>query len=360
MVDEGALERNLRILDGVQQRTGAKILLALKAFSMAAAFPLVRQYLAGTCASSLHEARLGREAFGGEVHTYAPAYSDEDMQALTGLADVVVFNTYHQFQYFRDLLPNQLCYGLRINPEYSEIGVDLYNPCAPDSRLGIPLRQFPDDINGISGLHFHALCEQNSDTLQRVLQAVEEKFGRWLPDMEWVNFGGGHHITRADYDIGRLEQIITDFQQRYRVTVYLEPGEAVALNAGVLVTSVLDIVETGRRTAVLDTSAEAHMPDVLAMPYRPEVAGAGHPGKQSFDYRLAGTTCLAGDIIGDYSFAKELHRGDKIMLMDMAHYTMVKNTTFNGIRLPSIGLMDSSGSVRIVREFGYEDFRSRV
>lgn len=360
LVDEIALRRNLEILWGVQRRTGCRILLALKAFALTAVFPLLRRYLAGTCASSLHEARLGRERFGGEVHVYAPAYSDEDMDELAGLADVVIFNTGSQFRRFRTVLPASVRCGLRVNPEYSEVAVGLYDPCAPDSRLGTPLRNFPGDIDGISGLHFHALCEQNSDTLERVLQVFEKKFGNRLSGLEWINMGGGHHITRPDYNLDLLEKLIIELQQRYAVQVYLEPGEAVALNTGVLVASVLDVFDTGIRTAILDTSAEAHMPDVLAMPYRPEVLGAGVPGSRNFDYRLAGPSCLAGDVIGDYSFPRRLSRGDCIILTDMAHYTMVKNTTFNGMRLPSIGLLEENGRIRVVREFGYEDFVSRL
>jgi len=360
LVDEEALQRNLQILDRIQRQTGCRILLALKAFALSAAFPLLSRYLAGTCASSLHEARLGRERFGGEVHVYAPAYSREDLLEMAGLADVIIFNTGEQFQRLRSILPGSVRCGLRVNPEYSEIEVGLYNPCAPDSRLGIPLRNFPADLDGISGLHFHALCEQNADTLERVLNVVEEKFGSRLPGLEWINLGGGHHITRPDYRIDLLEQLIAHLQEQYDVQVYLEPGEAVALNTGVLVTSVLDIFDVGIKTAILDTSAEAHMPDVLAMPYRPEILGAAKPGTLPFDYRLAGPSCLAGDIIGDYSFPRELARGDHIVLMDMAHYTMVKNTTFNGMRLPSIALLQQSGGIRVVREFGYDDFVSRL
>lgn len=360
LIDEAALERNLEVLRQVQERTGCKVLLALKAFAMVSTFPLLRTTLAGTCASSLHEAMLGREAFGKEVHIYAPAYGDQDMNNIIEVADKIIFNSVEQWQKYRSRLPGNIDCGYRINPEYSEVDVDLYNPCAKDSRLGIPLRSFPEDLNGISGLHFHALCEQNADTLQRVLKVIEKQFGYCLPQMKWINFGGGHHITRLDYDLELLIALIADFQERYDLQVYLEPGEAIALNAGTLIASVLDIIDHGCRTAILDTSAETQMPDVLAMPYRPEIQGAGEKGKYAYEYRLAGVTCLAGDVIGDYSFPEKLKVGDRIIFLDMAHYTMVKNTTFNGIRLPSLSLMDRSGSIRVVRDFEYEDFRSRL
>jgi carboxynorspermidine decarboxylase len=363
--DEDALQHNLEVLDLVQQRTGCRILLSLKGFATFSMFPQIRQVLHGICASSPHEARLGREEFNREVHTYAPAYSDADIAELITLTDHLVFNSFRQWRKYRDRIQaaaRPIQCGIRINPEYSEIEVDLYNPCASFSRLGVPRRHFEAaSLDGISGLHFHTHCEQNADALEHTLAVVEERFGPWLADMEWVNFGGGHHITRADYDVDRLCRLVDAFQTRYGVQVYLEPGEAVGLNVGVLVATVLDIVENGMDIAILDTSAAAHMPDVLEMPYRPAVYQAGNPGQHAFTYRLAGLTCLAGDVIGDYSFEQQLQAGDRVIFLDMAHYSMVKSTTFNGIKLPSIALCNSRlPDVRVVREFAYEDYRNRL
>lgn len=365
MVDCRALERNLKTLDAVQKETGCKILLALKGFAMFHFFPLVRQYLHGICASSVDEARLGREEFGREVHAFAPAYSDEQFRELLTLCDHIVFNSFAAWRRFRGAGmagPKHIEFGIRINPEYSEIEVPLYNPCYPRSRLGVKRDQFEEtELDGISGLHFHTHCEQNSDVLERTLVKVEEKFGPWFRQMKWVNFGGGHHITRPDYDVDRLCRCITNFADRYGVQVYLEPGEAVGLNAGVLVASVLDIVENEIPIAILDTSASTHMPDVLEMPYRPRIVGGAQPGKQAHTYRLGGLSCLAGDVIGDYSFAEPLQVGDKLVFEDMAHYSMVKTTTFNGVRLPSIGVFDSNADTfEIVRKFGYEDYKNRL
>jgi len=363
--DQGALRRNLEILARVRARTGCTILLALKAFAMFAAFPLVHEFLQGTCASSPHEARLGAEEFGGQVHAYAPAYSDSDMTELVKHAHCIVFNSFVQWRRFAPVLaaaPREIRAGLRFNPEYSEVEVDLYNPCAANSRLGIRREQFEgQDLEGITGLHFHTLCEQGADVLQRTLAVVEEKAGPIIRDLEWVNFGGGHHITRPDYDVDALCEAIIDFKRRYSVEVYIEPGEAVALNAGVLVATVLDIVDNGMQVAVLDTSAETHMPDVLAMPYRPEIVDATGPGEKAHTYRLAGITCLAGDVIGDYSFDEPLTVGRRVVFLDMAHYTMVKNTTFNGIQLPGIALYDdAAGELKVIREFGYDDYKRRL
>lgn len=360
IVDEVALEKNLKLLKRVGDESGGKILLALKAFAMFSVFPLVKQYLQGICASSPFEARLGREEFGKEVHSYAPAYSENDVRELIRTSDTLIFNSIHQWKRFRSLIPSSMQVGLRINPEYSEIAVDLYNPCAPGSRLGIRSDDLPDELEGIDGLHFHALCEQNSDTLSRTLEHVEKKFARFLPGLKWVNFGGGHHITRPDYDTDLLIRLIRDFRNRYEVDVILEPGEAVALNTGVLAASVMDIVENERKIAILDTSAEAHMPDVLAMPYRPLIIGADAPEKLPFTYRLAGLTCLAGDVIGDYSFLKELEIGSTLLFEDMSHYTMVKNNMFNGVNLPSIAILTKDHNLRITRSFGYEDYRNRL
>lgn len=363
--DEAALEKNARLLAGVQERTGAKILLALKGFAMFSLFPLLRSYLSGTCASSPDEARLGYEEFGKEVHTYAPAYSDHDFPKVVEYSDHIVFNSFSQWQRFRPVIirsGKKVCCGIRINPEYSEVRVARYNPCVPSSRLGIIHKYFVDeDLTGISGLHLHTHCEQNSDVLKRTMQVVEKKFGSFLRQMKWINLGGGHHITRAGYDVDTLCEVITGLKERYDVEVYLEPGEAVALNAGVLVASVLDIVRNEMDIAILDTSATAHMPDVLEMPYRPEIVGSGKPGDYPYTYRLGGMTCLAGDVIGDYSFPTPLQVGTRLVFQDMVHYTMVKNTTFNGVRLPSIGILSKdSGQVRIVRTFSYVDYKNRL
>ncbi|MDP2646913.1 MAG: carboxynorspermidine decarboxylase [Desulfobacterales bacterium] len=365
LVDEAAVEQNLEILARVQEKTGCKILLALKGFAMWRLFPMIRGYLGGVTASSPDEARLGFEEFGGEVHVCAPAFSPDQFEEITGYADHIVFNSFSQWRRFKPVMARAAGHircGIRINPEYSEVDTPAYNPCGRHSRLGVTRSQFREnELDGISGLHFHALCEQDSGALERTLQAAEEKFGVFFKKMKWVNFGGGHHITRPGYDVDRLCALITGFMHRYPVQVYLEPGEAVALNAGVLVSSVLDILQNEIDIAILDASASAHMPDVLEMPYRPQIRGAGRPGDFPFTYRLGGPSCLAGDIIGDYSFPEPLTVGSKLVLLDMAHYTMVKNNTFNGIRLPSIGIADSrSGRFRIIHKFGYADYKGRL
>ncbi len=365
IVHQGLLEKNLRLLAEVQRRSGATIILALKGFAMFRLFPVIREYLRGTTASGLHEARLGAEEFGGEVHAYSPAFTNAEMAELIRYADHISFNSLAQWEKFRPVIegaPSHISCGLRVNPGYSEVEVALYDPCAPGSRLGIPAEALDGaDLTGLEGLHFHTMCEQNSDTLERTVTVFEKKFGRCIDGMEWVNFGGGHHITREDYDIDRLCDLVVRFRERHGVQVYLEPGEAIALNTGFLVTSVLDIVENNGLNAILDTSATAHMPDVLEMPYRPAVLGAGKRGEHPHTYRLGGLTCLAGDVVGEYSFPEPLRTGDRIVFLDMAHYTMVKNTTFNGVRLPSIGIFrPETGRTEIVREFGYEDYKTRL
>jgi carboxynorspermidine decarboxylase len=368
VVDEVAVERNLRILSEVADASGAKVLAALKAFSMWRLAPLVSRYLSGTCASGLHEARLGRECYGGEVHVFSAAYTQGDLREILEIADHVVFNSCAQWQRFRPLAlevqarrPN-LKFGLRVNPEHSEGTVPIYDPCAAGSRLGIPLSQLDEsELQHISGLHFHTLCEQDFPPLQRTLQAVEEKFGHLLRSMEWVNFGGGHHITRPGYQVEELVACVRAFADRYNVQVYLEPGEAVAIGTGVLVTEVLDLAWNGLNQAILDSSATCHMPDVLEMPYRPEIFGAAEPGVREHTYRLGGLTCLAGDVMGDYSFAAPLQVGQRLVFGDMAHYTMVKTSTFNGTKLPAIALWNSmTDTLEIVREFGYEEFKTRL
>lgn len=368
VVDEVALEENLQLLAHVQRESGAKILLALKAFSMFSMSPLVRRYLAGTCASGLHEARLGREEYGGEVHTFCAAFTEPDLREVLALSDHVVFNSFGQLERFRPLLEEAraarpgLQLGMRVNPEHSEGALPLYDPCAPCSRLGVPLSQFrADRIDLLDGLHFHTLCEQDFLPLARTLQAFEQKFGAFIPRMKWINFGGGHHITRPGYQVDELIRLLVDFRERHGVQVYLEPGEAIAYQCGVLVSKVLDLTWNHMSQAILDTSATCHMPDVIEMPYRPLITGSGEPGEFPHSYRLGGQTCLAGDVIGDYAFPEPLSLGQRLVFEDMAYYTMVKTSTFNGINLPSIAIWNSrTDEVRVVRRFGYEDFRSRL
>ena len=364
LVDQRLLIKNLELLASVKERTGCKILLAQKAFSMFSVYPLIAKYLDGVTSSGVMEARLGYEEMGKEVHTYAPAFADHEMDDVIRYSDHIVFNSFHQWNKFKDKVKNsgkQIECGLRLNPKYSEIDTDIYNPCFMGSRLGITPEQFrSDQLDGIDGLHFHTMCEQNSDTLKRTLKIVDETFGSYIKQMKWLNFGGGHHITRTDYDIETLIRCIQFAQDTYGVQVYLEPGEAVALNTGYLVSTVLDTIENGMHLAILDTSAACHMPDVLEMPYRPHIIGAGVPNEKAYTYRLGGPTCLAGDIIGDYSFDVPLKEGDKLIFCDMAHYTMVKNNTFNGMNLPSIAFYSQENGLQIIKQFGYEDFKSRL
>ncbi|MBI2376360.1 MAG: carboxynorspermidine decarboxylase [Deltaproteobacteria bacterium] len=365
VIDLGALESNLRLLADVQDRSGCRILLALKGFAMWSTFPLVGRYLRGVTSSSPHEARLGKEKMGKEVHAYAPAYDDRSLTEILELADHVVFNSFTQLRRFRAqvLAKGGIEIGIRVNPEHSEVKVPLYDPCAPGSRLGVPFDQFDgEDLDGVSGLHFHTLCELGVEPLARTLAVVEQKFGRYFPRLKWLNFGGGHHITKPEYARDSLVELVRDFRARTGLDVYLEPGEAIAIGTGVLASSVLDIVKNaGIQIAILDTSATAHMPDVLEMPYRPEIVGAQGPGVLAHTYRLGGLTCLAGDVIGDYSFAKPLEVGDQVVFLDMAHYTTVKTTTFNGVKLPSLATWDPvTRTARVVRRFGYEDFAGRL
>lgn len=379
LVDERLLEKNLKLLEEVIRRTGCKILLAQKGFSMYALYPLIGKYLSGTTASSLYEAKLGKEEMGKETHIFAPAYKEEEFAEIVSLCDHIVFNSLSQYHKFQGRTETSGC-GIRVNPEYAEVEHEIYNPCCAGSRLGTTLAEFeaslkenPAAMEGIEGLHFHVMCEQNADTLERVLVHLEEKFGKYMAmkQIRWVNFGGGHHITRADYDVELLVKCINHIQDTYHVQVYLEPGEAVALNTGYLVTEILEVqkkefqLSTGKSTvtvhpAILDASAACHMPDVLEMPYRPEIIGAGKPGEKKYCYRFGGNTCLAGDIIGDYSFDTELKPGDKLVFCDMAHYSMVKNNTFNGIALPDILSYNEEDGVRLVKRFGYEDFKTRL
>ena len=363
VVDEARLRHNLAILKVVCDRTGCKILLAQKAFSMFAAYPIIREYLAGTTASGLFEARLGHEQFGGETHVFSPAYREEEFVQLLQYADDFVFNSPNQLRKYGQRAKDAgKSVGLRVNPECStQEGHAIYDPCAPGSRLGTTLANFDESLLPLlDGLHFHTLCEQNSDDLETTARAFEEKFGKYLHGLKWVNFGGGHHITRPDYDIERLARTIEHFRDTYGVQVYLEPGEAVVYHAGFLVASVLETLHNGMDIAILNTSAACHMPDVLEMPYRPPLWQSGEPGEKAHTYRLGGPTCLAGDIIGDYSFDQPLQEGDRLVFEDMALYTMVKTNTFNGMPLPAILWRDEQGQGWLVKEFGYEDFKNRL
>ncbi len=364
IVDERLLKKNLEVLEYVQNRTGCSILLALKGFSMYSTFPLVGQYLKGITSSSLFEARLGYEKMGKEVHIYSPAYIPEEFDEILTYSDHIVFNSFSQWHKFKGKVksnPKKVECGIRINPEYSEIETPIYNPCYINSRLGVTLSNFkPDELDGIDGLHFHTLCEQNSDTLERTVKVVDEKFGAYIKNMKWLNLGGGHHITRDDYDVEKLIGCILFFKNKYGVDIYLEPGEAIALNTGFLVAKVLDIVKNNMNIAILDTSAACHMPDVLEMPYRPNLLDSGMPKEYEFTYRFGGPTCLAGDIIGDYSFKEPLKIGDKVVFTDMAHYTMVKNNMFNGVNLPTIALFNEEKGIKIIKQFGFDDYCSRL
>ncbi|WP_195276622.1 carboxynorspermidine decarboxylase [Anaerotruncus rubiinfantis] len=362
VVDEALILKNLEILKSVSDRTGCKILLAQKAFSMFALYPLIGRYLSGTTASGLFEAKLGHGEMGGETHIFSPAYRETEFDEILALCDHVIFNSFSQWERFQGkaLAAGRKC-GIRVNPECSTQGHAIYDPCSPGSRLGVTRENFrPDLLEGISGLHFHTLCEQDSDALEATLDAVERQFGEFLPGMQWINFGGGHHITRLGYDIERLCACIGRMREKYGLTVYLEPGEAVALNAGFLVTEVQDILHNGTGIAILDASAACHMPDVIEMPYRPPLLGAGEAGEKPHTYRLGGPTCLAGDVIGDYSFDQPLAVGDRLVFGDMAIYSMVKNNTFNGMCLPAIAVRRQGGRLEVIREFGYEDFRTRL
>lgn len=363
LIDEKRLIHNLEILKEIQEDTGCKILLAQKAFSMFSVYPLIRKYLAGTTASGLYEARLGKEFFGGETHVYAPAYREDEFEEILNTADDIIFNSPSQLRKYGERAKRAgKSIGLRVNPECStQEGHGIYDPCGSGSRLGTVLSELDKELLPmLDGLHFHTLCEQNSDDLETTAKAFEEKFGACLLGMGWLNMGGGHHITRKDYDIQRLKRIIRHFEEAYDVTVYLEPGEAVVLNAGFLVSEVLEIVHNGIDIAILDTSAACHMPDVLEMPYRPSVQNSGMAGEKSYTYRLAGPTCLAGDIIGDYSFDEPLKAGSRIVFEDMALYTMVKTNTFNGMRLPDIAVRHENGEIQLIKSFGYEDFKCRL
>ena len=364
MCEEELLENNLKTLEYVQKQSGAKIILALKGYAMWSTFSTLSKYLHGCTASGLHEAKLAREEFNKEVHTYSPAFKDDEIQEIARISDHIVFNSPNQLLKYKEIVKEvnaNIEISLRINPEVSSSPKDIYNPCGIYSRLGTTLANFnEDDLAYLDGLNFHALCEQNVDALEEVLLSFEKNFSKYFKNLKYINFGGGHHITKKGYHVDKLIQIIKKFKQKYDVDVYLEPGEAVGWETGVLVSSVLDVFINGMNVAILDTSAEAHMPDTLAMPYRAKVRGAGEANEKKYTYRLGGNTCLAGDIMGDYSFDKPLEVGDKIIFEDQIHYTFVKNTTFNGIKLPSLLIKRKDAKIEIIKEFGYEDYKKRL
>jgi carboxynorspermidine decarboxylase len=364
IVDERLLIKNLEKLKSIIDRTGCRILLAQKGFSMFYFYPLIKKYLNGTTASSLYEARLGFEEMGNETHIFNPSYREDEIDEILNMVDHIVFNSFNQWSKYKSLVKSrkrEISCGLRVNPEYSSVETEIYNPTGKFSRFGVTKVNFKDnELDGIDGLHFHALCEQNSDALEATLVAFEEKFGEYLYDMKWVNFGGGHHITRDDYDVEKLINCINYIKNKYNVEVYLEPGEAIALNTGYLVTEVLDTIYNEMDILLVDTSAACHMPDVIEMPYRPFIINSGMPNEKAYTYKLGGPTCLAGDIIGDYSFDNPINIGDKLIFTDMAHYSMVKNNTFNGINLPAIAVYTEKDGVKVIRSFKYEDFRNRL
>ena len=364
IVDERLLIKNLEKLKSIIDKTGCRILLAQKGFSMFYFYPLIKKYLNGTTASSLYEARLGFEEMGNETHIFNPSYREDEIDEILSMVDHIVFNSFNQWSKYKNIVKSHertISCGLRVNPEYSSVETEIYNPTGKFSRFGVTRVNFKEDeLDGIDGLHFHALCEQNSDALEATLVAFEEKFGQYLHGMKWVNFGGGHHITRDDYDVEKLINCINHIKNKYNVEVYLEPGEAVALNTGFLVTEVLDTIYNEMDILLVDTSAACHMPDVIEMPYRPFIINSGMPNEKAYTYKLGGPTCLAGDVIGDYSFDNPINIGDKLIFTDMAHYSMVKNNTFNGINLPAIAVYTEKDGVKVIKSFKYEDFRNRL
>ena len=365
LIDESLIEENMKVLRYVKERTGCKIFHALKAYASFCTFQMISRYLDGTCASGLNEAMLGRKEFGKEVHTFSAAFREDEISQILKYSNCITFNSFYQLRkYGETAKKSSVEIGLRVNPGHAEVSTDMYNPCAPYSRLGIVhsvfKEEFPKHRNIVDGLHFHAMCQQNSDVLERILKSFEKLYGKYINGLKWVNFGGGHHITREDYDIELLIKLINNFKKRYGVQVFLEPGEASVYNAGVLISLVLDIVKNRTEIAIMDASAETHMPDVLLMPYRPHIVGSGRKNEKKCRYRLAGPSCLAGDVIGEYSFDKPLKRGNKLVFTDMALYSIVKNTTFNGINLPNIAVMRDGGKIEVIRKFGYKDYRDRL
>ena len=362
VLEEELFEQNLKLLKYVKEQSGAKILLALKGYSFYKSFGLAREYLDGCCCSGLYEAMLANEEFKKEIHTYSPAFKDDEIDEIIKLSNHITFNSFSQYLRYKDKLNPKVSPGIRVNPGLAFSETAIYNPCAMNSRLGVTIQEFKEEfLEGIEGLHFHALCEQNAGALEAVLESFEEKFGKYISRMKWINFGGGHHITRDDYDVNKLIKIIKDFKKRYNdIEVYLEPGEAVGWQSGVLVASVVDKVRNDIDIAILDTSAEAHMPDTIIMPYRAEVRNAAKEGEKKYTIKLGGNTCLAGDFMGNYSFDKPLKIGDKVIFEDQMHYTIVKNTTFNGVRLPSLAILRKNGNLEVVKSFDYNDYKRRI
>jgi len=362
VLEESRLVYNLEILNRVQTEGDAKVICALKGFSLWKTFPLVSHYLSGATASSLNEVLLASQKMGKGVHVCAPAYRADEIEHILSHSTHITFNSFSQWELFKkETLKRKVSAGIRINPEFSTVDVELYNPAGRYSRLGVTRKEFkPELLDGIEGLHFHALCEQDADALEAVLEKVEENFGEWIPQMKWINFGGGHHITRVDYSVQKLIEILNRFHEKYPgVEIFLEPGEAVGWQTGELVSSVLDIVHNEIDIAILDVSVPAHMPDCLEMPYRPMVVDSAMLGIKKHTYRLAGNSCLAGDIAGDYSFDEPLNVGSRIIFLDMIHYTMVKTTFFNGVKHPSIGIWKDD-KFHLLKEFNYESFRDRL
>ena len=362
VLEEKLFRQNLELLKYVKEKSGAKILLALKGYAFYESFEMAREYLDGCCSSGLYESILAKEEFKKEIHTYSPAFKDDEIDEIIELSNHITFNSFSQYLRYKEKTKGKTSVGIRVNPQLSFSSVAHYNPCAMNSRLGVTIVEFREDLlDGVEGLHFHALCEENAGALAAVLESFEEKFGKYIPQMKWVNFGGGHHITREDYDVEHLIEIIKDFKRRYNdIEVYLEPGEAVGWQSGVLVATVVDITHNGIDIALLDTSAEAHMPDTIIMPYRAEVRGAGKEGEKRYTVKLGGNSCLAGDFMGNYSFDKKPKIGDKIIFEDQMHYTFVKNTTFNGLRLPSLGILRENGEFEVVKSFDYSDYKRRI
>ncbi len=362
LLEERNLRDNLELIDRVQREAGCTILLALKGFAMWSTFPLIRHYLSGCAASSYNESRLAQQHFGGHLHLYAPAYSDAEFPELVKLADRITFNSLSQWRRFADQTAHVSC-GLRVNPAINEVETALYNPCGEQSRLGIPAAALSTGLPaGIEGLHLHALCECDADATGRLIEAVEHHFGHLLEKLKWINLGGGHLMTRQGYDVARLIDLLKAFRERHpSLEVVLEPGSAIAWECGTLVCTVLDVMERGGvQIALLDISATAHMPDVLEMPYRPALRGAALPAEKPFTYRLGGASCLAGDVIGDYSFDQPLKIGDRLIFEDMLHYTMVKSTLFNGVNHPAIAVRHEDGEIEVVRHFDYHDYERRL
>ncbi|NPA51077.1 MAG: carboxynorspermidine decarboxylase [Epsilonproteobacteria bacterium] len=365
ILEEEKLIKNLEILKNIKDKTGVKILLALKGYALWRSFDIINRYLDGCCASGLYEAMLAFEEFQKEVSTYSPAYKEEEIDKIAKISNHLIFNSINQLKRFAKRakeINSSISIGLRINPEVSAAPVELYNPCAPYSRLGVTKENFDESsLELIEGFHIHALCEEDSSSLEVVVEGFLEKFKEYLPKLKWLNLGGGHHITKKGYNIEKLIDILTSLKKSYpNLELYLEPGEAIGWESGVLMTTVLDIVENKIKIAIVDSSAEAHMPDTIIMPYKAKIANAKEPGELKYTYQIAGVTCLAGDIMGEYSFNRPLKVGDKIIFEDQIHYTMVKATTFNGIKLPAIAILRRDKKVDIIKEFGYCDFKHRL